>query len=133
MNIEGLYTSDTLPPFMATLLRPWLTELVLLVLPGLIVGAGIYWLMGRWYPSLFLCYVAAIAITHYAAQHLQFNLSLIVVLGCSLWLVLPQILVAVSAGYFVVKKFRTRARKIEARLALGPPNFGRWMDRNAAF
>jgi hypothetical protein len=111
MNIAGLYTSGTLPLFMATLCRFWLNELVLLVLPCLIVGAGIYWLMGRWYPSLFLSYVPAIVITHYAAQHLQLNLSVIVVLGGSLLLVLPPILVAVSAGYFVAKKFKMRAQQ----------------------
>jgi cytochrome c biogenesis protein CcdA len=113
VNIEGLYASGTLPLFMLRLLRLWLTELALFVLPGSIIGAGIYWVLGRWYPSLFLSYVAAIACLHYAAQHNHLTLSLMGLLGYSLGLTLPPIVVAVSTGYFVFKQFRIRARKIE--------------------
>jgi membrane protein YqaA with SNARE-associated domain len=115
MNIAGLYTSGTLPLFMAALLKFRLTELVLVALPGSIIGAVIYWLIGRWYVSLVLSYAAAIVVMHYASQHLQFSPGLIALLRYSLGLVLPPVAVAVSTGYFVAKKFRMHARKIEAR------------------
>ena len=86
-----------------------------MALPGSIIGAVIYWLIGRWYVSLVLSYAAAIVVMHYAAQHLQFSPGLIALLRYSLGLVLPPVAVAVSTGYFVAKKFRMHARKIEAR------------------
>jgi hypothetical protein len=70
MNIAGLYASGTLAPFAQALLWFWGTSLVVLMLPGLIIGAGLNWLMNRWYPSFVLSYLAAIAFLHYAEPRL---------------------------------------------------------------
>jgi hypothetical protein len=127
MNIAGLYTSGTLPLFMAALLKFWLTELVLVALPGSIIGAVIYWLIGRWYVSLVLSYAAAIVVMHYAAQHLQFSPGLIALLSYSLgWCCrpsrsrcLPDILSPKNSGCTPERSKRVNSARSQCRGWLG--------------
>ena len=103
MNI-GLFAAD--------LTKLWLSEFVVFCVPASIIGAGIGWFVGRWYPCLFLSFAAAIAFvnSHQVAHHLHNPLSLTKLLGYSAMMVLPPVLVAASAGYFAARKVKTQVR-----------------------
>jgi hypothetical protein len=99
--------------FAADLTKLWLSEFAVFCVPASIIGAGIGWVVGRWYACLILSYAAAIAFvnSHGVAQHLHNPLSLPKLLGYSALAVLPPILVAASAGYFAARKTQVRNTK----------------------
>jgi hypothetical protein len=94
----------------ADLMKLWLVELALVVIPASIIGAGISWVVGRWYACLLLSYAAAIAFcnSHHITERLHHSLNLIELLGSSAALTLPPILLAASAGYLTARKVKRR-------------------------
>ena len=92
------------------LMKLWLYQLALFVIPASIIGAGIGWFVGRWYVCAILSYAAAIAVcnSHYIADRLHHSFDLVHLLGYSAVLAMPPILAAASAGYFVARKLRPR-------------------------
>ena len=99
----------------ADLMKLWLAELAVFFIPASIIGAGIGWVVGRWYACLLLSYATAIALcnSHRLAERVHHSLSLTELLCSSAVLVLPPILVAASAGYFAARKLKTRTGKIK--------------------
>jgi hypothetical protein len=98
--------------FAADLTRLWVSEFAVFFIPASIIGAGISWVVGRWYPCPILSYAAAIAFVNspHLASRLHDPLSLTKLLGYSAVAVLPPILIAASAGYFAARVIKKRVR-----------------------
>ncbi|MGV7216200.1 hypothetical protein [Bradyrhizobium sp. UFLA05-112] len=96
----------------------WQTELYLLAIPGIIVGAGIGYTLRRWFICLIVSAATAFwflyALNASRPLHPHHQLSLAELAAWSAVATLPVILAATSLGYFAVVWLRYRRAKLKA-------------------